>query len=67
MNNQNVKYVLKIIEPGAEYILDVVDVDLDSCKRRAQEYLWNCPEQTKYMYITTRYAPLTEPYISKHK
>ena len=67
MNTQNVKYVLKVLEPDTEYLLDVVDVDLESCKRRAQEYLWNCPDQTQYIYLSTRYAPLTEPYISRHK
>jgi len=67
MMDKNIKYVLKVIEPDMEYILDIVDIDLDNCKRKAQEYLWNCPENTKYLYITTNYVPLTEPYISRHK
>ena len=36
------------------YIKIFEDYSLDNCKRDAQEYLWNCPEDTKYIYLNTR-------------
>jgi len=50
----NVEYIIKVIEPDSEYIKIFEDTKLDNCKRDAQEYLWQCPENTKYIYINTR-------------
>lgn len=50
----NVEYIIKVIEPDKEYIKTFEDNSLDNCKRDAQEYLWSCPEDTKYIYINTR-------------
>ena len=50
----NVEYIIKIIEPDKEYIKVFEDYKLDNCKRDAQEYLWSCPEDTKYIYLNTR-------------
>jgi len=50
----NVEYIIKVIEPHKEYIKIFEDNKLDNCKRDAQEYLWSCPENTKYIYVNTR-------------
>ncbi len=50
----NVEYIIKVIEPDKEYIKTFTHTSLDVCKRTAQEYLWSCPEHTKYIYINTR-------------
>ena len=50
----NVHYIIKVIEPESEYLKTFVDTDLDNCRRDAQQYLWNCPENTKYIYVATR-------------
>jgi len=52
----NVHYIIKVIEPDREYLKTFVDTDLDNCRRDAQQYLWNCPENTQYIYVTTRLA-----------
>jgi hypothetical protein len=50
----NVHYIIKVIEPDKEYLKTFIDEDLDICRQQAQEYLWSCPEQTKYIYVDTR-------------
>jgi hypothetical protein len=50
----NVHYVIKVIEPEREYLKTFIDPKLNNCKQLAQEYLWSCPEDTKYIYIATR-------------
>jgi len=50
----NVHYIIKVIEPEKEYMKTFIDTKLDNCKRDAQEYLWSCPENTKYIYVATR-------------
>jgi hypothetical protein len=50
----NVHYVIKVIEPEKEYLKTFIDHKLDNCRQLAQEYLWNCPEDTKYIYVATR-------------
>ena len=50
----NVHYIIKVIEPEREYLKTFIDTELDNCKRDAQEYLWSCPEGTKYLYVATR-------------
>ena len=50
----NVHYIIKVIEPDKEYLKTFIDQDLDTCRQQAQEYLWSCPEQTKYIYVNTR-------------
>ena len=50
----NVEYIIKVIEPDKEYVKIFEDTKLDNCKRDAQEYLWSCPEDTKYIYLNTR-------------
>jgi hypothetical protein len=50
----NVHYVIKVIEPEREYLKTFIDSKLNNCKQLAQEYLWSCPEDTKYIYIATR-------------
>ena len=56
--NANVHYVIKVIEPEREYVKEFVDPYLDNCKRDAQEYLWACPEGTKYIYMQTKVQQL---------
>jgi hypothetical protein len=50
----NVHYVIKVIEPDKEYLKTFIDHNLDNCRQLAQEYLWNCPAETKYIYVATR-------------
>jgi len=50
----NVHYVIKVIEPEKEYLKTFINTDLADCRQQAQEYLWSCPEQTKYIYVATR-------------
>jgi hypothetical protein len=50
----NTHYIIKVIEPEKEYLKTFVDYDLEDCRRQAQEYLWDCPENTKYIYVATR-------------
>ncbi len=50
----NTHYIIKVIEPQKEYLKTFVDYDLKDCRRQAQEYLWTCPEDTKYIYVATR-------------
>jgi hypothetical protein len=50
----NVEYIIKVIEPDKEYLKTFTNNTLDDCRQNAQEYLWNCPEDTKYMYVATR-------------
>jgi hypothetical protein len=50
----NVHYVIKVIEPEKEYLKTFENGKLDNCRRLAQEYLWSCPEGTKYIYVATR-------------
>lgn len=50
----NVHYIIKVIEPHKEYLKTFTDTKLDNCRQQAQEYLWSCPENTKYIYVTTR-------------
>ena len=50
----NVEYIIKVIEPDKEYIKTFTHSKLDDCRQLAQEYLWSCPENTKYIYINTR-------------
>ena len=50
----NVHYVIKVIEPEKEYLKTFIDHKLDNCRQQAQEYLWSCPEGTKYIYVATR-------------
>jgi len=46
--------VIKVIEPEKEYMKYFSNNTLDNCRQKAQEYLWSCPEDTKYIYVTTR-------------
>ena len=50
----NVEYIIKVIEPEKEYLKTFSTSTLDECRQHAQEYLWNCPEDTKYIYVATR-------------
>jgi len=50
----NVHYTIKVIEPDKEYLKTFESSTLDECRQHAQEYLWNCPEPSKYMYVATR-------------
>ena len=50
----DVHYIIKVIEPDKEYLKTFTDYKLDNCRQQAQEYLWSCPEDTKYIYIATR-------------
>jgi hypothetical protein len=50
----NTHYIIKVIEPHKEYLKTFVDYDLKDCRRQAQEYLWDCPENTQYIYVATR-------------
>ena len=50
----NVHYIIKVIEPNKEYIKTFEHPKLDECKRQAQEYLWSCPEDTKYIIADVR-------------
>ena len=50
----NVHYIIKVIEPEKEYLKTFKNDTLDECRQNAQEYLWSCPEDTKYIYVATR-------------
>lgn len=50
----NVHYIIKVIEPEQEYLKYFRNSNLDNCRQKAQEYLWSCPEGTKYIYVATR-------------
>lgn len=50
----NVEYIIKVIEPDKEYLKTFKTHTLDDCRQQAQEYLWSCPDDTKYIYVTTR-------------
>lgn len=50
----NVHYIIKVIEPEKEYLKTFKHPELNVCRQYAQEYLWNCPEDTKYIYVDTR-------------
>jgi sugar lactone lactonase YvrE len=50
----NVHYIIKVIEPKQEYLKTFENGKLDNCRQHAQEYLWSCPEGTKYIYVATR-------------
>jgi len=50
----NVEYIIKVIEPDKEYLKTFKTYTLDDCRQQAQEYLWSCPDHTKYIYVTTR-------------
>ena len=50
----NVQYIIKVIEPDKEYLKTFSTSSLDESRRQAQEYLWSCPDNTKYIYVTTR-------------
>jgi len=52
--NKQIVYVIKVIEPESEYIKYFYNSSLDNCRQLAQEYLWSCPEDTKYIYVATR-------------
>ena len=48
------RYVIKVIEPDTEYMKYFTEDNLDNCRQKAQEYLWSCPEDTRYIYVATR-------------
>lgn len=50
----NVHYIIKVIEPEKEYMKTFEHHSLEVCKRYAQEYLWSCPENTKYIIADVR-------------
>jgi hypothetical protein len=50
----NVHYIIKVIEPEKEYLKTFTNNTLEDCRQNAQEYLWSCPEDTKYIYVATR-------------
>jgi hypothetical protein len=52
--SKQVEYVISVIEPESEYLKYFRNSNLDNCRQKAQEYLWGCPEGTKYIYIATR-------------
>ena len=51
---KQVEYVIKVIEPDREYMKYFRNSNLDNCRQKAQEYLWDCPAETKYIYVATR-------------
>ena len=51
-----IRYVIKVLEPKRDYMLDFVDITLDGCKSQADKYLSQCPRGTDYMFISTRYT-----------
>lgn len=52
--SKQIQYVIKVIEPEREYMKYFRNSNLDNCRQLAQEYLWSCPENTKYIYVATR-------------
>jgi hypothetical protein len=50
----NVHYIIKVIEPEKEYLKTFTNNTLEDCRQNAQEFLWSCPEDTKYIYVATR-------------
>tara|TARA_R100000664_G_scaffold33462_1_gene50643 strand:- start:393 stop:587 length:195 start_codon:yes stop_codon:yes gene_type:complete len=53
-DNEMVRYVISVIEPDKQYNKHFDAKTLADCRQLAQEYLWQCPEGTKYIYIATR-------------
>lgn len=51
---KQVVYIINVIEPEKSYIKQFKHDRLDNCRQQAQEYLWSCPEGTKYQYVDTR-------------
>ena len=49
-----VRYVISVIEPDKQYNKYFDAKTLDDCRQLAQEYLWSCPDGTKYIYAATR-------------
>jgi len=56
MNQKYVRYIIKVLEPKADYMLDFVDLTLKGCQSQAESYLNNCPRGTDYMYVNTAYT-----------
>lgn len=52
--SKQIQYVIKVIEPEREYMKYFRNSNLDNCRQLAQEYLWSCPQDTKYIYVATR-------------
>ena len=52
--SKEIEYVIKVIEQESEYMKYFRNTTLDNCRQKAQEYLWSCPADTKYIYVATR-------------
>lgn len=53
---KNVRYIIKVLEPKKDYMLDFVDMTLKGCQRQAETYLSQCPRGTDYMFIRSTYT-----------
>ena len=52
--NEMVRYVIRVLEPEKQYTKHFDAKTLDDCRHLAQEHLWQCPDDTKYIYVATR-------------
>ncbi len=49
-----IEYIIKIIEPEAEYMYTATQSTLELCKAEAQYTLNRCPPGTKHIYVATK-------------
>ena len=56
MNQKLVRYIINVLEPRDQYLLDFVDLTLKGCQHQAETYLSQCPLGTDYMHVQTAYT-----------
>ena len=54
--NKYTRYIINVLEPKHQYLLDFVDLTLKGCQKQAETYLSQCPVGTDYMHIQTTYT-----------
>ena len=54
--NKYTRYIINVLEPKEQYLLDFVDISLKGCKSQAEKYLANCPVGTDYMFVNCVYT-----------
>ena len=64
MKEKLVRYIINVLEPRDQYLVDFVDLTLKGCMSQAQQYLQCCPVGTDYMHVQTVY---TDSRINKYK
>ena len=56
MKTKYVRYIINVLEPKHQYLLDFVDMSLKGCQSQAESYLSQCPTGTDYMHVQTAYT-----------